>query len=139
MTTTGTEFMVGGDFLGWDIFTNYTDWAQDKVFHVGDKLVFSYIISFHNVFTVNGSEFDNCTVPPINEALTSGYDIVTLTSPGPKWYICGVDDHCSLFNQKLAINVEKKLGKSSSHGTSAFMSGYLALVSMVVALAIVLV
>jgi len=32
-----TDFVVGDD-KGWTLDFNYTTWAQDKVFHVGDTL-----------------------------------------------------------------------------------------------------
>ncbi|RVW11833.1 hypothetical protein CK203_085645 [Vitis vinifera] len=59
----------------------------------------------HNVFKVNGTVFTNCTIPPPNEALTTGNDVITLATPGRKWYICGVNDHCANYGQKLAITV----------------------------------
>jgi hypothetical protein len=33
----------------------------------------------------------------------SGNDVITLTTPREKWYICCVDDHCKAGDQKLAI------------------------------------
>lgn len=51
---------------------------------------------------VNGSDFINCSVPPTAQPLTSGHDIITLTSPGKRWYISGVANHCKEF-QKLVI------------------------------------
>ncbi|KAL6327932.1 hypothetical protein AAG906_031276 [Vitis piasezkii] len=99
-----TEFTVGDD-QGWTINFDYVAWAKDKVFHVGDKLVFKYTAGRHNVFKVNGTAFTNCTIPPANEALTTGNDVITLATPGRKWYICGVNDHCANYGQKLAITV----------------------------------
>ncbi|XP_047309585.1 blue copper protein 1b-like [Impatiens glandulifera] len=141
-TTTGTEFIVGDKF-GWTILYNYTTWTQDKVFHVGDKLVFNYPNFLHNVFKVNETAFDNCTKPPLDQAMNSGSDVITLDTPGKKWYICGVADHCSFFNQKLVINVdvivndEEPLGKSSTGGCSS-ISDNLVVVFMVVILTLVL-
>ena len=57
------------------------------------------------VFKVNGTTFTNYTMPPANEALTTGYDVITLAIPGRKWYICGVNNHCANYGQKLAITV----------------------------------
>jgi hypothetical protein len=37
--------------------------------------------------------------------LTSGNDVITLATPGRKWYICGVAKHCEAGNQKLVITV----------------------------------
>ncbi|WKA02184.1 hypothetical protein VitviT2T_020402 [Vitis vinifera] len=98
------EFTVGDD-QGWTINFDYEAWAKDKVFHVGDKLVFKYTAGRHNVFKVNGTAFTNYTIPPANEALTTGNDVITLATPGRKWYICGVNDHCANYGQKLAITV----------------------------------
>ena len=44
-------------------------------------------------------------MPPANEALTTGNDVITLAILGRKWYICGVNDHCANYGQKLAITV----------------------------------
>ncbi|ONK74276.1 uncharacterized protein A4U43_C03F4590 [Asparagus officinalis] len=99
------QFIVGDDY-GWTLDFNYTAWAEDKEFHVGDRLVFKYVVGKHNVFKVDGPAFQACHVPPESEALTTGYDVVTLASPGRKWYICGkaYGEHCQK-GQKLVINV----------------------------------
>ncbi|KAL6327976.1 hypothetical protein AAG906_031320 [Vitis piasezkii] len=82
-----TEFAVGDD-QGWTINFDYEAWAKDKVFHVGDELVlrsilihgvFNYMTGWHNVFNVNGTAFTNCTIPPTNEALSTGNE----ASPAP--------------------------------------------------------
>ncbi|KAJ0770091.1 putative Phytocyanin domain, cupredoxin [Helianthus annuus] len=67
-------------------------------------VVFKYATGKHNVFRVNGTVFQQCIIPPTNEALTSGYDVITLATPGRKWYICGVGKHCE-YGLKLFINV----------------------------------
>ena len=61
------------------------------------------------VFKVNGTTFTNYTMPPANEALTTGNDVITMATPGRKWYICGVNDHCTNYGQKLAITVLEEL------------------------------
>ncbi|CAI0432785.1 unnamed protein product [Linum tenue] len=106
LATKSTKFMVG-DSRGWDQGVDYVTWAKGKTFHVGDKLVFLYSETVHNVFKVTKHQYQNCTIPSsAKHALTSGYDIVKLTSPGKKWYICGMADHCATGGQKLAINVK---------------------------------
>lgn len=59
----------------------------------------------HNVMKVNESDYETCTAPPGAAALFSGDDVVELTTPGNKWYICGMPGHCTAANQKLAITV----------------------------------
>nr|KAJ0198951.1 hypothetical protein LSAT_V11C600311490 [Lactuca sativa] len=105
-TIMATEYVVG-DASGWTINYDYQVWAKNKVFYVGDKLVFKYPVNVHNVYKVNASSFATCTVPPPSTGLTSGNDVVTLVAPGKKWYICGVEEHCADFNQKLVIDVQQ--------------------------------
>lgn len=57
------------------------------------------------MFKVNGTAFQSCTIPPASEALSTGNDRIVLAIPGRKWYICGVEDHCSA-GQKLVITVQ---------------------------------
>ncbi|CAK9181055.1 unnamed protein product [Ilex paraguariensis] len=97
-----SEFWVG-DASGWTVGYDYQAWAKDKVFQVGDTLEGN-----HNVIEANKTTFDSCIIPPENVALllASGHDVITLATQGEKWYICGVSNHCSELNQKLAITVE---------------------------------
>lgn len=55
---------------------------------------------------MSGPDFKACNVPPENKARTSGNDVITLMTPGRKWYICGkaYGQHCQA-GQKLFINV----------------------------------
>ncbi|KAH6778939.1 hypothetical protein C2S52_010176 [Perilla frutescens var. hirtella] len=99
------DYVVGDD-AGWKLNVNYTAWAQGKEFYVGDRLIFKYAVGVHNVYKVNGTAFQECTVPPPSGALTSGNDVVTLAVPGRKWYLCGVGNgtHCEA-GMKLVITV----------------------------------
>ncbi|KAF5202791.1 blue copper protein-like [Thalictrum thalictroides] len=99
-----TEYIVGDD-SGWTIKFDYAAWAKDKEFRVGDKLVFAYPVGGHNVHKVNATGFKECIVPPESEALSSGNDVITLATPGNKWYLCGVGQHCTDGGQKLSIAV----------------------------------
>ncbi|XP_057994401.1 blue copper protein 1b-like [Hevea brasiliensis] len=107
ITTLAKEYIVG-DESGWTVGYDYQAWAQGKDFQVGDKLVFQFPVGAHNVFKVNGTAFQNCTVPSLNEALTTGKDTIVLTTPGKKGYICGVGKHCEVGGQKLAIVVQSQ-------------------------------
>ncbi|KAL7595865.1 hypothetical protein Lser_V15G27710 [Lactuca serriola] len=103
-SVTAKEFIVGDD-KGWTLNFDYQAWAYGKKFVVGDKLIFNYAAGKHNVFRVNGTVFQQCMIPPVNEALTSGYDVITLQTTGRKWYICGVGKHCEQGGMKLFITV----------------------------------
>ncbi|CAN1245796.1 Blue copper protein [Linum grandiflorum] len=108
----GKDFIVGDNY-GWTINFDYQSWAKDKEFHVGDRLIFKYPMGVHNVYKANGTEFQNCEVPFAASrglAMTSGNDVVTLATPGRKWYICGKPNHCSDNNQKLVIVVKPNAG-----------------------------
>ncbi|KAK3010284.1 hypothetical protein RJ639_011829 [Escallonia herrerae] len=109
----GKEFIVG-DGHGWTPYFDYQAWAQGKDFRVGDALVFKYPAGAHNVFKVNGTGFQQCIKPPASEALTSGYDRIVLATPGRKWYICGVSQHCAAGGQKLFINVNPAITAPSA-------------------------
>ncbi|XP_020258225.1 mavicyanin-like [Asparagus officinalis] len=101
----GTEHIVG-DYYGWTLNFNYNTWAKGKEFRVGDTIVFNYATGKHNVFKVSGSAFEHCSVPPENEAMVTGNDVITLETPGRKWYICGKAEgkHC-WSGMKLLIDV----------------------------------
>ncbi|CAM8876895.1 unnamed protein product [Rhodiola kirilowii] len=99
-----TEFIVG-DAIGWTTKFDYAAWAEGKTFYVGDTLVFNYIAGMHNVHKVNQTGFEQCLIPS-SGALETGKDVITLATPGKKWYICGKGKHCEVGKQKLAITVE---------------------------------
>merc|ERR1712071_183248 len=110
-----TDYLVG-DQKGWTLQFDYKGWAADKQFHVGDKLKFVYPKGAHNVITVDQNAFDKCIIPTTGEKLTSGNDVISLDTPGKKWYICGVGKHCELGNQKIEINVLPGSGASAGGG-----------------------
>ncbi|KAL3738058.1 hypothetical protein ACJRO7_019567 [Eucalyptus globulus] len=100
----GTDFMVGDD-KGWTLNFDYQAWTEGKQFYVGDNLVFKYPEGVHDVLKVNGTGFQQCTAPAGTPALATGNDVVPLLTPGKKWYICGIGNHCATGNMKLVINV----------------------------------
>ncbi|XP_022719657.1 basic blue protein-like [Durio zibethinus] len=112
------EFIVG-DNDGWKEGVNYQDWAKGKQFIVGDTLVFKYKAGAHNVYKVNGTDFQNCNVPS-NHSLGSfsGNDTIKLAAAGNKWYICGVSGHC-VAGQKLNITVLASAPASSTAPASS--------------------
>lgn len=93
------------------------------------------------MFKVNGTAFKDCTIPPANDALTSGKDEIVLATSGNKWYICGVAKHCANGGQKLAITVvDKDESKSSAvrntilmfHGQHVFMAAIVVILAIAV-------
>nr|XP_043630485.1 blue copper protein-like [Erigeron canadensis] len=99
-----TQFIVGDDY-GWTLNFDYQAWAKGKEFVVGDKIVFKYPYGKHNVYKVDGNGFQRCVASATNESLSSGYDVITLATPGRKWYICGIGNHCVSGGMKLVIDV----------------------------------
>ncbi|KAJ4712902.1 putative Blue copper protein [Melia azedarach] len=112
-----TDHIVG-DETGWTINFDYKAWAQGKVFRVGDRLIFNYEQGAHNVIRADGASFQQCAKPNGVEALTTGSDVITLATPGRKWYFCGVGKHCEVGNQKLAITVLAAEGESPASAPS---------------------
>ncbi|KAI3792516.1 hypothetical protein L2E82_06398 [Cichorium intybus] len=93
--STGKHHVVGDD-KGWTLDVDYQAWANGKKFTIGDKLIFKYPEGKHNVFqAIDDTAFRECIIPPAQEALTSGHDIITLESPDT-WFICGAGNHCQM-------------------------------------------
>ncbi|KAL0312726.1 UNVERIFIED_CONTAM: Uclacyanin-3 [Sesamum radiatum] len=101
-----TNYVVG-DNQGWKVGVNYTAWAEGKTFRVGDTLVFMYTSGTHNVLKVDGADFQKCASSNASaKPMTSGNDVINLATPGKKWYICNIADHCSK-GMKLVITVSE--------------------------------
>ncbi|KAG6402658.1 hypothetical protein SASPL_134860 [Salvia splendens] len=92
-----------GDTSGWSIGSDYSTWASDKTFSVGDTLVFTYP-SGHTVDEVSASDYKTCTVGNAIASDSSGSTSVSLKTAGPHYYICGVPGHCG-GGMKLSITV----------------------------------
>ncbi|MED6216021.1 hypothetical protein PIB30_003666 [Stylosanthes scabra] len=90
---------------GWTLDYNYTHWAQDKVFVLGDVLVFKYNNNSHNVLKVNQTSYKECNPSEPIGSYQTGYDQIPLQTTGKKWYICGIGKHCAEHQMKFAINV----------------------------------
>ncbi|KAD5317443.1 hypothetical protein R6Q59_032779 [Mikania micrantha] len=80
--------------------------AHHGEFQVGDELLFKYLPGKHNVIEVDKNGFENCIVPPAAKALTSGEDRIKLTTPGTKWFICGIGPHCKDHAMKIQVDVK---------------------------------
>ncbi|KAK3001023.1 hypothetical protein RJ639_022482 [Escallonia herrerae] len=147
-STLATDIVVGDQ--GWTPGLDYQAWAQEKEFHVGDRLgtVLSYLILWHtilsnldsdsidsfqnqftlflyptgvyNVYQVDDIAYDQCAPPPGTPPLATGNDVVALTAPGRMFFICGIDQYCKAGHQKLAITVLPKALGSPSSNTTQF-------------------
>ncbi|KAJ0716548.1 putative Phytocyanin domain, cupredoxin [Helianthus annuus] len=105
--SSATQHIVG-DACGWIIPNNhnfYTDWASQRMFTVGDSLVFDFLTG--DVTEVSKDDYDHCHVSNPGSTIKTSPATVNLTSPGDHYYICSLEGHC-IFHQKLAINVVMK-------------------------------
>ncbi|GJN00309.1 hypothetical protein PR202_ga17731 [Eleusine coracana subsp. coracana] len=98
-----TQYTVG-DTSGWTTGTDYTTWASDKKFKVGDKLVFKYAGAAHTVDEVSASDYAACSSSKVLSSDSTGTTTVTLKTAGKHYFICGVTGHCS-GGMKLVVNV----------------------------------
>ncbi|GMN66817.1 hypothetical protein TIFTF001_035908 [Ficus carica] len=135
-----TEYVVGDD-KGWTTNFDYQAWAKNKVFYVGDTLVFNYISPNHDVYKVNGTAFNDCIAPLDAEKFTSGNDKIELKTAGNKWYLCGKSGHCST-GQKLSITVSNSSAPQPAPSSSAapaaiFFSVYQVFIALAVVLVVV--
>eukprot|EP00250_Pteridium_aquilinum_P011572 c20160_g1_i1 orf=276-857(-) len=97
----GKTYIVG-DKQGWSAI-DYSAWLKDKVFTVGDELVFPYSQGAQDVAEVSQVDYETCNgKSPLNQWI-NGDTHVMLTTPGNKYYICSFPGHCPPL--KLAINV----------------------------------
>lgn len=63
-----------------------------------------YQQGYENVLKVDGPTFQKCVASNTTGLLTSGNDVILFGTPGKKWYISTVDDHCSK-GVKLVVTV----------------------------------
>ncbi|KAA8523004.1 hypothetical protein F0562_009427 [Nyssa sinensis] len=101
---------VVGDNLGWIVPPGgpiaYQTWTYNKMFVVGDTLVFKFLNGTHNVAEVTKTAYESCnttTTTTLSLTTTSPTKII-LTSPGEHFFTCTFPRHC-YFGQQLAINV----------------------------------
>ncbi|KAJ4773365.1 early nodulin-like protein 20 [Rhynchospora pubera] len=82
-----TDHIVGGD-LGWNPNINYSSWSHNQTFLVGDLISFRYQKHTYNVFEVNKTGYDNCTMDGYAGNWTSGKDFIPLNKPQMYYFIC---------------------------------------------------
>lgn len=106
-----------GDKAGWTIIgnINYTAWASNQTFEVGDIVVFVYNKNFHNVMEVSKDDYKACNNGSPLATHTSGNDSISITRRGHHFFICGIPGHCSL-GQKVDIRVPKLASSAAPSG-----------------------
>ncbi|XP_027173927.1 uncharacterized protein LOC113773480 [Coffea eugenioides] len=104
---TPVTYIVGDD-LGWIVPPGgkiaYETWAYDKIFTVGDTLVFNFTTGEQDIARVTKEAFDTCNSTNSLSLQTTGPASYTLNSTGEYYFISTLDSHCFL-GQKLAIIV----------------------------------
>ncbi|KAJ6400266.1 hypothetical protein OIU84_015837 [Salix udensis] len=97
-----TTYTVG-DSNGWTTSQDYTTWASDKTFTVGDSLLFNYGFT-HSVAEVSKGDYDSCSTSNLGKTYTGGSSTIPLSAAGPMYFICSTSGHCGN-GMKLAITV----------------------------------
>ncbi|KAG5008750.1 hypothetical protein AAZX31_07G020200 [Glycine max] len=85
---TATDHIVGAN-RGWNPGFNYTLWANNHTFYVGDLISFRYQKNQYNVFEVNQTGYDNCTTEGAVGNWSSGKDFIPLNKAKRYYFICG--------------------------------------------------
>ncbi|KAE8696922.1 Uclacyanin-2 [Hibiscus syriacus] len=101
-----------GDSAGWTTTGDHEGWVQGKTFTVGDTLLFNYSSS-HAVDVVSKIDYDNCNSDNALSSHNDGNTVITLSNPGPMYFICPTIGHCAS-GMKLAVNVVAAGGNSPS-------------------------
>ncbi|EYU24591.1 hypothetical protein ABFS82_04G111600 [Erythranthe guttata] len=83
-----TDHIVGAN-RGWNPGMNYTLWANNHTFYVGDLISFRYQKTQYNVFEVNKTGYDNCTTEGNTGNWSSGKDFILLDLAKRYYFICG--------------------------------------------------
>ncbi|KAI3463470.1 hypothetical protein Pfo_020133 [Paulownia fortunei] len=83
-----TDHIVGAN-RGWNPGMNYTLWANNHTFYVGDLISFRYQKTQYNVFEVNKTGYDNCTIEGATGNWSSGKDFILLDKAKKYYFICG--------------------------------------------------
>ncbi|KAJ3678405.1 hypothetical protein LUZ60_002208 [Juncus effusus] len=82
-----TDHIVGVN-RGWNPGINYSSWAHNQTFYVGDLISFRYQKNTYNVFEVNKTGYDNCTMDGYAGNWTSGKDFIPLNKSQTYYFIC---------------------------------------------------
>ncbi|XP_021770870.1 lamin-like protein [Chenopodium quinoa] len=100
------RYIVGGN-KGWTSNVNYTVWASDKHFYLGDWLFFVYDRNQMDVLEVNKTNYENCNTdhPMANWTTGAGRDVVPLNVTRHRYFVSG-KGFC-FGGMKLSVRIEK--------------------------------
>ncbi|KAL3528985.1 hypothetical protein ACH5RR_008307 [Cinchona calisaya] len=87
-TVSATDHIVGAN-QGWNPGINYTLWSNNQTFYVGDLISFRYQKTQYNVFEVNKTGYENCTIDSAVGNWSSGKDFIPLNKAKRYYFICG--------------------------------------------------
>ncbi|KAG8388223.1 hypothetical protein BUALT_Bualt02G0103300 [Buddleja alternifolia] len=87
-SASATDHIVGAN-KGWNPGINYTLWANNHTFYVGDFISFRYQKTQYNVFEVNNTGYVNCTIEGATGNWSSGKDFIPLNKAKRYYFICG--------------------------------------------------
>ncbi|KAM0823300.1 hypothetical protein ACQ4PT_070950 [Festuca glaucescens] len=100
-----------GDSSGWTGGVDYSTWASDKTFNVGDTLVFQYGAS-HNVAEVGSADYSACSATNSIQSYSDQDSKIKLTKPGTRYFICAAAGHCA-GGMKLAVTRRPRVHQHS--------------------------
>ncbi|KAJ0989835.1 hypothetical protein J5N97_008191 [Dioscorea zingiberensis] len=103
VTLAGATDHIVGAHLGWNPNINYSSWSNNQTFFVNDLISFRYPKNMYNVFEVNQTGYDNCTLSGVAGNWSSGKDFILLDRPGTYYFICG-NGFC-LNGMKVSVRV----------------------------------
>ncbi|XP_010477507.1 PREDICTED: blue copper protein [Camelina sativa] len=102
--------------VNWSLGTDYTPLTTGKSFAVGDTIVFTYGAG-HTVDEVSENDYKSCTLGNSITSDSSGTTTISLTTTGPRYFICGIPGHCA-GGMKLAITVASTTSNGVGGGTT---------------------
>uniref|UniRef100_J3N016 Phytocyanin domain-containing protein n=1 Tax=Oryza brachyantha TaxID=4533 RepID=J3N016_ORYBR len=111
-----TDHIVGANH-GWNPNIDYSLWSGNQTFYVGDLISFRYQKGTHNVFEVNQTGYDNCTMAGVAGNWTSGKDFIPLNEPRRYYFICG-NGLCQA-GMKVAITVHPLKHNATGDGAKS--------------------
>ncbi|KAM1359921.1 lamin-like protein [Malus sylvestris] len=89
LTPIVATYHIVGAKHGWNPGHNYTLWVNNHTFYVGDLISFRYQKNQCNVFEVNQTGYDNCTLDSAVGNWSSGKDFIPLNQAKRYYFICG--------------------------------------------------